>query len=208
MSADELGRQELAWKELLRTTDIGDLEGAFLRFAEAAEPKVLRWQEVKGVLKPNPTIEFVEPLDDETPVRHAKFRTEEGEEVEGFIPAELPDDGLHVRIAGHPGILFVHPGDGEVHLEEVEVGDEEDDEQAAMMKASEVTCQIVGYNHETERQLYGFSIGNDFAAALDWAWNHVEDHDCEAGNSYLSRFVEQLVKGIRAGQAKMESEGL
>lgn len=215
-TAEEKGREDIAWREFLRGGHAGDIEDAMLDAAAAFErenpPKMdltrPTWGEVKKVKTKGVQIEFVEPLDDTTEMKFWRARAEDGTIIEGFIPSVLPEDGLRVRIDGVPGILYLHPQDSEVHLDETEPAPEEaaDEEQLHLMNMSIIDMKIVGYNPLNERLLFGVSISNEFSLSLMEAWTHVEhDAECtEVANTYLSRFMEQVIAGLHTGNAKKE----
>lgn len=216
MGADEYGEEALAWKELMRThPSVSDLDDAMLRAAAEFEkenpPKVdltrPTWGEVRQIEpKTGPTIEFVDDVSPMTEMQFVRMRADDDSVVEGFVPLELPETGLKVLVDGKPALLYLHPGDNLVHMEEVDEHEADDDEQQQLMAMSKIEVKIVGYNPLAERQLYGVSLSDEFVAYLLEAWEHV-DHGCTAqqiAETYLSRFVEQFIGGLQIGDARKD----
>lgn len=207
MSADELGRRELEWKELMRNQPLlrDGIEDAMLAAMaehERENPKTgltrPTWAEVKrAALSTGSVIEYVDQLPDTTEMRYFKAVSEDGTKIEGFVPVELPEEGVRVKVGGVPGILYLHP-DGEVHLDETEPAPQEAELQQ-LMALTKIDGKLVNYNMVTDRVLYGISLNAEFVAHMLEAWEHVgHGGPCqEMAESWLSRFMEQFIGVLR-----------
>lgn len=212
---EDQGRNEVAWRDFLRGHG-GDVEDALLEAAAAFErenpPKAEltrpTWSQVRQASMTTGTaIEYITELDPTTEMRYLKAVSEDGTKIEGFVPVTLPDEGVKVKVNGVPGILYLHP-DGEVHLDETEPADEADAEaeQERLMAMSKIEGKLVSYNPLAQRQLYGISISDEFALSLIEAWQHIgHGGDCqEVAETYLTRFIEQMVNTLHTGNATKE----
>ncbi len=227
-TAEEKGREEIAWREFLRDGHASDIEDAMLAGAAGYErdggtitrpvdQKPATWAEVKATQDSAPPFHFVEPLADDTVMQHVTLTTEDGAVMTGFVPAVLPDDGLAVTVSGKRCLLYLHPDDT-VHLDESASGadeplveDAEDAENyARYVQSSRVDIKIVGYQALHRRQVYAMFISDEFAEAIRESWEHTgHGGECEqASQRYLSRLLDQLVGALHLGDAKKDALGL
>lgn len=117
-----------------------------------------------------------------TPMKLVSFASPiDGSEVQVPMPADPPAAGLRVLINGIEGIMYADPG-GEVDEDEVE---------EAIARAVDVHAQQL--KHDDGIGIYALAVKDELRDELIGAWDHYQDHQCQAGAMLLDRIVEQLI---------------
>lgn len=130
-----------------------------------------------------------------TPMKLVTFQSPvDGQPVQVPMPADPPANGIRVLINGIEGVMYADPTEAGPYDQDA------DEVEAAIAEALDVQVRLIGATPEGE-SVYGFSVSPALREELIEAWNHYQDHSCQAGAMMLDRITEQFI------EAFLESRG-